>query len=48
MHRPHLNSLATFAKFEADRIRLRIRGGMKVARGKGRFMAKPLKLSKHQ
>jgi len=42
------NILATFAEFEADLIRMRIREGMAVARAKGKLRGKPPKLSEKQ
>ncbi|MCW6512432.1 recombinase family protein [Lichenifustis flavocetrariae] len=42
------NILATFAEFEADLIRMRTRGGMAVARAKGKLRGKNPKLSDRQ
>jgi DNA invertase Pin-like site-specific DNA recombinase len=45
MGRLFFNILATFAEFESDLIRLRTRGGMKIARDKGKLRGKPPKFS---
>ena len=42
------NILATFAEFEADLIRMRTRGGMAIARAKGKLRGKQPKLSDRQ
>jgi DNA invertase Pin-like site-specific DNA recombinase len=42
------NILATFAEFEADRIRLRTKEGMAIARAKGKLKGKRPKLSDKQ
>jgi DNA invertase Pin-like site-specific DNA recombinase len=42
------NILATFAEFEADLARLRIREGMAIARARGKLKGKPPKLSARQ
>lgn len=42
------NILATFAEFEADLIRMRTRGGMAIARAKGKLRGKQPKLSDKQ
>ena len=39
------NILATFAAFEVDLLRMRIREGMAIARAKGKLKGKPPKLS---
>lgn len=45
MCRMMFNMLATFAKFEADLIRMRTREGMQLAKVKNYLRGKPLKLS---
>ena len=42
------NTLATFAEFEADLIRMRTREGMAIARAKGKLRGKQPKLSTRQ
>ena len=42
------NILATFAEFEVDLLRMRIREGMAIARAKGKLKGKPPKLSPTQ
>ena len=42
------NILATFAEFEADLSRMRTRGGMAIARARGKLRGKQLKLSDRQ
>lgn len=50
VHAPRLlfNVLAMVAEFEADLVRARTRGGMQVAKSKGRLRGKQPKLSKKQ
>ena len=48
MGKMFFNILATFAKFEADLIRMRTREGMAIARAKGRLRGKQPKLSVKQ
>src|SRR5512132_1832868 len=48
MGKMFFNILATFAEFEVDRIRLRTREGMAIARAKGRLRGKQSKLSIRQ
>ena len=48
MGRMFFNILATFAEFEADLIRMRTRGGMAIARAKGKLRGKQPKLSDRQ
>ena len=43
-----INTLATFAEFEADLSRLRTREGMDIARAKGKLRGKQPKLSDRQ
>jgi DNA invertase Pin-like site-specific DNA recombinase len=48
MGKMFFNILATFAEFEADRIRLRTREGMAIARARGKLRGKQPKLSDKQ
>ena len=48
MGKKFFNILATFAEFEADLIRMRIREGMAIARAKGKLRGKQPKLSDRQ
>ena len=48
MGKMFFNILATFAKFEVKRLRVRTREGMAVARAKGRLRGKQPKLSPKQ
>ena len=48
MGKMFFNILATFARFEADLIRLRTREGMDIARAKGKLRGKQHKLSERQ
>ena len=48
MGKMFFNILATFAEFESDLIRMRIREGMAVARAKGKLRGKKPKLSDMQ
>ena len=48
MGKMFFNILATFAEFEADLIRMRTRGGMAIARAKGKLRGKQPKLSDKQ
>ena len=48
MGKMFFNILATFAEFEADLIRMRIREGMAVARVRGKLRGKQPKLSDRQ
>lgn len=45
---PFCDILATFAEFEADLIRMRIREGMAIARAQGKLRGKKPKLSDRQ
>ena len=48
MGKMFFNILATFAEFEADRIRMRTREGMDIARAEGKLRGKQPKLSERQ
>jgi DNA invertase Pin-like site-specific DNA recombinase len=48
MDKMFFDTLATFAEFEADLIRLRTREGMAIARARGRLRGKKPKLSDRQ
>ena len=48
MGKMFFNILATFAEFEVDLLRMRIREGMAVARAKGRLRGRQPKLSAKQ
>ena len=48
MGKMFLNTLATFAEFEADLIRMRTREGMAIARARGKLRGKQPKLSDRQ
>ena len=48
MGKMFFNILATFAEFESDLIRMRTRGGMAIARAKGKLRGKQPKLSDKQ
>jgi len=48
MGKMFFNVLTTFAEFEEDLIRLRIREGMAIARAKGKLRGKQPKLSDKQ
>jgi len=48
MGKMFFNTLATFAEFEADLIRMRTREGMAIARAKGKLRGKQPKLSVRQ
>ena len=48
MEKMFFNILATFAEFEANLIRLRMREGMAIARAKGKLRGKQPKLSAKQ